>query len=112
MVHINHKRHANHTRLILAVALLIFFTSVLASSPSAPNATMSISAHEPLLVAANVSSAIAADVSKAMNWGVFDAMSKLYAAYLFVLRSSLIFSAVILLYPEVLGLGPPDESDL
>ncbi|KAJ3023783.1 UNVERIFIED_CONTAM: hypothetical protein HDU68_008450 [Siphonaria sp. JEL0065] len=108
MVHIHHKTHANHTRLILAVLLLIFFTSVIAS---APNAT-SISIHEPLIVAANVSSAMAADVSKAMDWGFFDAMGKLYNAYLFVVRTSLVFSGIILFYPEALGLGPPDESDL
>ncbi|KAI9348483.1 hypothetical protein BDR26DRAFT_853324 [Obelidium mucronatum] len=107
MVHIHHKSHANHTRLILAFSLLVFFTTVIATRSNSSAASISI--HEPLIVAANVSSAIANDVvaktMETMDWGVFSAMGKLYNAYLFVVRTSLVFSAVILFYPEAIGLG-------
>ncbi|KAJ3394868.1 hypothetical protein HDU84_005803 [Entophlyctis sp. JEL0112] len=82
-----------------SVAAVAFIAIILAATASAQSAASDSTA---ATVAAANATLLAAH--PAVSPGIFSTLSKLYAAYLFVIRSSLVISGIIVFYPDLLGL--------
>ncbi|KAJ3357419.1 hypothetical protein HDU83_007350 [Entophlyctis luteolus] len=83
-----------------SVAAVAFIAIILAATASAQSAA----SDSTVATVAAANATLLAAAHPAVSPGIFSTLSKLYAAYLFVIRSSLVISGIIVFYPDLLGL--------